>query len=112
MSSVRDRNRQAEIAAMSEDNTPELRPYSGAGSNFVGRIGQPVQDTSGMTRRQIEEQRARGDFARPIDEAAEQARLAPLLKAIAEDNQRVLRDRQALTDLICSKRNLDSLWIE
>jgi hypothetical protein len=115
--SVRDRGRAAELAEIQKQidagtTEPERRPYSGAGSAFMGKIGQPLQDTSGMTRRQIAEQKARGEFARPIDDAAEEARLAPLLKAIADDNQRVLRDHQALTDLICSKRNLDSLWIE
>ena len=115
--SVRDRGRAAEIAEIQKQidggaAEPERIPYSGAGRAFMGKIGQPLQDTSGMTRRQIAEQKTHGEFARPIDEAAEQARLAPLLKAIAEDNQRVLRGHQALTDLICSKRNLDELWVE
>jgi hypothetical protein len=110
--SVRDRGRAAEIAEIQKQldagtAEPERIPYSGAGSAFMGKIGQPLQDTSGMTRRQIAEQKARGEFAFEVDE---RPAIEALAKAIAEDQARVLANHQQTAALIKSGENLDALW--
>jgi hypothetical protein len=104
---VRERTRRAEIDALAANPEPQRKAYSGAGSAFMRRIGRPLENTAGLTRRQIEEQKVRGEFAFEVDD---KPRLEELAKLIAEDQAKVLANHRELSALICSKANLDALW--
>ncbi len=105
---VRDRAKQAEIqaaiAALAEDTTAELRPYSGAGSFADVQIGRPEAVPTDARGRAAH--RARREFVeeelRPAAEA--------LAKAQAIHNAGVVATHEELSQLISSKVNLDAQW--
>jgi hypothetical protein len=107
MSSVRDRNRQAEIERLVAEPEQQRRPYSGAGSSIGGQIGRPENAPTD----------ARGRMAHAARrEFVEETEIRPAAEAVAQaaaiNTEKILSDKRVLTEFLCQPKPLDQLWAE